>query len=181
MQEQEQVDAYVFVHAFEGRPSERLGELFGNDSVRFSGRFVGSFGGFAAVVAPDLETLQSWIDGQYWDAGLRSDWSVVVKPSSLSIPKRRSPDFCALIRVRVADGVDPEELLDRLDEHYHDNWEAMGYGAAVVTGGSFDLLVELGADSLPELWGRVRELRLQDGVARTATAVAFLPNNGLRR
>jgi hypothetical protein len=178
---QHQVDAYVFVHDFEGRPSERLGELFGNESVRFSGRFVGSFGGFAAVVAPDLETLQSWIDGTYWDAGIRSDWSVVVKPSNVSIPKRRSPDYCALIRVRVADGVDPEELLARLDAHYEHNWEEMGYGAAVVTGGSFDLLVELGAGSLPELWDRVRELRSQAGVARTATAVAFVPNNGLRR
>jgi hypothetical protein len=171
----------VFVHAFEGRPSEGIGGLFGNESVQFAGRFVGSFVGFGRVVAPDLETLQSWIDGQYWDAGVRSDWSVVVKPSSLSIPKRRSPDYCAMIRVRVAHDVDPEELLDRLDEHYHDTWEAMGYGAAVVSGGSFDLLVELGADSLPELWSRVRELRGQAGVARTATAVAFLPNNGLRR
>jgi hypothetical protein len=176
----ETVDAYVFVHAFEGRPSGVLSGLIAAGGVRFAGRFVGSFVGFLAVEAPDLGTLQSWIDGAYWDAGVRSESSVVVKPSQLAIPKRRSPDYCAVVRVRVANGVDPEEVLDQLDGHYGDIWEEVGYGAAVVTGDTFDMLVELGADSLPQLWDRVRDLRAQPGIARTATAVAFLPGTALR-
>ena len=174
------VDAYVFLHGFDVRPSAVLGEMIGTDGVRFAGRFVGSFVGFGAVEAPDLGTLQTWIDGPYWNTGVRSDWSVVVTPSSLSIPKRRSPDYCALVRVRAADEIDPEVLLEQLDGHYGETWEEVGYGAAVVTGGAYDLLVELGADSLAQLWDRVRELRTQPGVGRTATAVAFLPDNALR-
>jgi hypothetical protein len=174
------VDAYVFVHAFDGRPSEVMGELLGKDGVRFVGRFVGSFLGFAAVEAPDLETLQAWIDGPYWDAGARSEWSTVVKPSNQAIPKRRSPDYCGLIRVRVADEVDPEEVLAQLDEYYAGNGEEIGYGAAVVTGGSFDMLVELGGDSLVQLFDRVRDLRARPGIARTATAVAFIPTTAQR-
>jgi len=173
------VDAYVFVHAFEGRPSAVLGELIGTDGVRFAGRFVGSFVGFGAVVAPDLGTLQSRIDLDYWNVGVRSEWSVVVQPSDREIPKRRSPDFCALVRIRSAGEVDAEALLGDLDRFYADTWEEVGYGAAVVTG-SYDLLVELGGDSLEQLWDRVRDLRRQPGVGRTATAVAFLPGSALR-
>jgi hypothetical protein len=174
------VDAYVFIHAFEGRPSEVLETLLGKDGVRFVGRFVGSFLGFAAVEAPDLETLQARVDGPYWDAGARSEWSAVVAPSNQVIPKRRSPDYCGLIRVRVADELDPEAVLTQLDEHYAGNGEEIGYGAAVVSGGSYDLLVELGGGSLEELWDRVRELRAQPGIARTATAVAFIPTTSQR-
>lgn len=176
----DEVHAYVFSHAFDARPSAVLGELIGRDGVRFAGRFVGAFAGFAAVDAPDLATLQAWIDEPYWGTGLRSDWAVTVRGSRLNIPKRNSPDYCALIRVRTADGVDPEELLGQLDDHYDGRWEEVGYGAAVVSGGSYDLLVELGGASLDEVWERVRELRSRPGVARTATAVAYLPGTALR-
>lgn len=174
-----EIDAYVFIRSFEGRPSQVLGRFIGLPGVRFTARFTGAFTGFGAVEADSLQELQDLVDGPYRDAGIRSDWSVVTKPGVL-IPKRRSPTLCALVRVAVSDGTDPDVLLDDLEREFGAAAEETGYAAAVVTGQGYDLLVEFGAEDLPTLWGRVRALRNVTGVGRTSTAVADMRDNALR-
>lgn len=179
MADTERIDAYVFIRSFEGRPSEVLARLIDEPGVRFAARFTGAFTGFAAVEAASLRVLQERIDGRYRDAGIRSDWSVVSKAGML-IPKRRSPTLCALVRVSVSGGTDPDALLDDLERAFGPGAEETGYAAAVVTGQGYDLLVEFGAEDLTTLWGHVRALRNVEGVGRTSTAVADLQDNALR-
>lgn len=152
--------------------------------VRFVAQFVGPFIVFAAAEHPTLEAAQQAIGDGYLQAGFRTEWSVEVVRSQVQGPKRGSPDYCAIVRVQARD--DAETVLGRLDgkfgqrhnddpSHTHFN-----YGAAVVTGENFDILVDLGSDSKNELLRTVlRDLREVEGVGRTATGIAYLPGNKL--
>jgi hypothetical protein len=111
----------------------------------------------------------------------------VIKASRLRIPKRGSPDVCALVRAMAEE---PEAVLDSLDEVFAERHEAQqsrpleerdfNFGAAVVSG-TFDLLIELGAPSRPETIELVREVRAVPGVGKTVTSFAHLPGNERRR
>ena len=142
--------------------------------VAFVAQFVGHFSLFARVTAASLGELQGRIDGEYREAGVRSKWSLNLTASSAAAPKRASPDLCALVCAR-SEG-DPFEIRAGLDSVFLER----GEGAAVINHDDFDLLVDLGAETIDDLVKRVKLLRAQEGIGRTATAFADLADNAIR-
>ncbi len=182
-QAEKPIQAHLFSHGEPGRrPSDVVSDaakLLGR-GVTFAGRFVGSFSVYAHVEADALKDLQDLIDGPLWDAGFRSDWSLEVQRSQIMGPKRGSPDHCALVRVRPEG--DPFDLLGRLDDHFGPLYDGdtYWYGAAVVSGRGYDLLVDLGRPTWDQLRAAVLEdLRGVAGIAGTDTSVAYLPGNAV--
>ena len=55
-----------------------------------------------------------------------------------------------------------------------------GEGAAVINHDDFDVLVDLGADDFEGLIDRVKGLRQQPGIGRTATSFSSLADNAIR-
>ena len=178
------LQAYVFMHELAGgEPREVLGRFAALEGVRYAAQFVGSFIGFGAVEVADLRQLHRLMADGAWKAGVRCEWSVVVKPGVRAAPKRGSPPYCALVR---ADTVgDPRAVLDSLDayaeERFPPNDNGFRYASAVVNGRGFDLLVEFGSTSLEELYRLIlEELRPREGIGSTDSAFAYLPDNELR-
>ncbi len=162
------IEAYIFERHIEAGGIDGIkAGLAGAPGVAFVGQFVGAFNLFARVVASDLAELQHRIAGEYWEAGIRSDFSVNLTGARAAAPKRHSPAICALVCAQTT--VNPFELLGTLDDHF---LSAGDYGAAVVTASDFDLLVDLGADTIELVIDRVLELRDVPGIGRTSTALA---------
>jgi len=171
-----ELEAYVFERDVGPEGIDSLKSSFaGAPGVRFVGQFVGAFTLFARVVADDLPQLQGRIREEYWEAGVRSNWSLNLTGERLAAPKRASPDICALVCARADD--DPFQVLNALDGRF---LEEGAYGAAVVTAQDFDLLVDLGADTVEDVVDRVLALRGVNGIGRTATAIADLAGNAIR-
>lgn len=168
-------EAYVFERHIEGGGVDGLRNSFAMaPGVAFVAQFVGAFTLFGRVLADDLGQLQTRIAGEYWEAGIHSDWSLNLTGARVAAPKRASPDICALVCARSVD--DPFEVIKRIDHRF----SGTSYGAAVVTARDFDLLVDLGADSVDDVVDRVVELRDIPGIGHTATAIADLENNAIR-
>jgi DNA-binding Lrp family transcriptional regulator len=194
--EEPAINAYVFMHLFEpGAPREGfnkiedvLDQFRSKTGVRWAHHFVGSFVAFGAVDADSLEDLQARIAGEFWDAGVRSEWSLADRPSLYGAPHKGSPPYHALIRVRTG-GRDAGEVLDDLDagfapiidplieEHGEGGWrDHFYYAAALVSGKGFDILVELADDSLEDLKALIFEkVRPVEGVASTDSSFAYMP------
>lgn len=160
-------------------------EVAAQPGVRFVAQFTGRFLVFAAAEHESLDQAQDAIGDAYLGAGFRTEWSMLLRSSRLMAPKRGSPDYCAIVRAQ-AEG-DPETTLRAIDDRFEERFQAdptherFSYGAGVVTGADFDLLVDLGADSTEELTRTLlRDLRTVDGVGRTSTSIAFLPDNAIR-
>jgi len=169
------LEAYVFESVADPtRIADVRSQLAAAPGVAFVAQFVGHFSLFARVTAESLAQLQERIDGDYREAGIRSDWSLNLTASSAAAPKRASPDICALVCARAES--DPFEIRRALDSGFLQT----GEGAAVMNHANYDLLVDLGADSIDEVVERVKELRAQPGIGRTATAFADLANNAIR-
>lgn len=169
------LEAYVFESVAEPASiAEVKTQLADTPGVAFVAQFVGHFSLFARVTAESLGQLQERIDGDYRQAGIRSDWSLNLTASSAAAPKRGSPDFCALVCARAES--DPFEIQGALDSMFL----LPGEGAAVINHADFDLLVDLGADTIDDLVKRVKLLRTQQGIGRTATAFADLADNAIR-
>ena len=170
------IEAYLFERHID---ADRIGNiksaLAGQDGVQFVAQFVGAFNLFARVVAADLGELQGRIAGQYYDVGVRSEWSLNLTGARPKAPKRHSPYICALVCCRTS--VDPFGLLGTLDKLFD---AERGYGAAVVNAPDFDVLVDLGADTIEEVVDLVVRLREVKGIGRTSTAFADLDNNAIR-
>ena len=163
------IEAYVFEEHIEGGRIGYIKETFSRaPGVQFVGQFVGSFGLFARVVAHDLAELQSRIENEYWEAGVHSKWSLNLTAYSTLAPKRGSPPICALVRARATD--DPFEVRDALD----DGFLLEGEGAAVINDQDFDLLVDVGGDTIEHALDRVVAVRAFPGIGRTSTAFADL-------
>lgn len=192
MDQESHIDAYTFVDQVEPgkRIADVLEEAFERNpkTVRFTGQFSGTFIGFVALKLSDLREGHELANGGLWDAGIRCETSQVIKPSRLEIPKRGSPDFCALVR---ANADDPEAALDALDDVFGPRQEeqeprpheerSFNYGAAIVSG-TYDLLIDVGAPTRSETIDLVKEVRaLAPNIRRTVTSFAFLPGNGRRR
>jgi hypothetical protein len=189
--EPEALDEYVFIdHVDHGKSvDDVLRAVFDENptTVRFTAQFAGPFIGFVAATIPDLETSHRLAREDFWNAGLRCETVIVVKASALAVPKRGSPDVCALVRVSADD---PDAVLDSLDELFRERFEAeagkqydervFNYGAAVVNG-TYDLLVDIGSPTFGGTRDLVREVRGAPGVRRTVTAFAHLPGNARRR
>src|SRR5262245_6174650 len=208
------VDAYVFMHLLEaGRRIPEVAAAFRdlplyherrfemkNDpggaeenpyGVRFAQQVVGSSIIFGAVSAPDFETLQSWIANEFWDVGVRSEWSVADRPSRYRAPYKHSPPYYAFIRVRTSGN--PRSVLDALDssmdrkilpliEQYgpddedgRGGWrDVFDYRAATVSGKGFDILIELAAGSIQELTNTIIDyIGPTEGVESTDTSYSY--------
>jgi hypothetical protein len=174
------IEAYIFErHIGDGGFAEVVDALKTHPNVQFIGHFVGAFSLFVRVVADSLDELQQDVAGPYFSAGVRSDVSVNLTGYRPDSPKRHSPNICALVCAKAT--VDPFELLGALDLRFRSDNE--DYGAAVVTAPDFDLLIDLGADTVEQVIDRVLELRKVPGIGRTSTAVsdvtgAYRPENG---
>jgi hypothetical protein len=189
---EEQLDAYILIdHVDPGRRiRDVLREMFDQnpDTVRFTAQVTGPFIGFAAVLVPGLEEAHDLANGAFWDAGVRCETLIVVRPSGLRIPKRGSPDLCALVRARSED---PDAALDALDDRFGPRQEeqmelpyeerTFNYGAAIVTG-RYDLLIDVGTPTFAQTRDLVKnEVRTVAGIDRTVTMFAHLPGNARRR
>lgn len=175
---------HVFSPTIEpGRSIRQVVESVGanGDQVKFVAHFIGSFLVYTRLETPSLEDAQAFIAGPLWDAGVRSQTSTEIKVSNIRGPKRASPPYCALVRVRAAGS--PFELLDALDERFGPKFDQdeYWYGAAVVSGRGFDVLVDLGRPSFEELWkAMVEDLLTVGGIADTDSSFAYLPGNAIR-
>jgi hypothetical protein len=175
------IEAYVFErHVEPGGIAAIKGSLATAPGVRFVAQFVGAFNLFARVVAEDLGQLQSRIAGEYFDSGVRSDWSLNLTGPKPTAPKRGSPVICALVCCRTS-VTDVFGLSDSLDTTFSKLPAGQSFASAVVNAPDFDILVDLGAETLEDVLDLVVKLRgeLPDG-ARTATAFADLSNNAIR-
>lgn len=179
-------DDLLHMHTFSHSTARPPGEVvmgvgaLGDRGVRFAARFLGSFQVYTHSAFQTLADAQDLLD-ELWSLGLRTEQSTEVRVSRIMGPKRGSPDFCALIRIRPE--VDPFTLLDRLDDYFGPlvDPDAYWYGAAVVTGRGYDLLVDLGRPSFEELFRAVLEdLRNVEGIGRTDTSWADLRKNAIR-
>jgi hypothetical protein len=208
------VDAYVFMHLIEPAdiPEDRtqIGELlrrfreakeFRDDyegfegtriGVRWAQQMVGSYVVFGAVTAPSLQVLESWIAKEFWEAGVRSEWSVADTPSRYRAPYKHSPPYYAFVRVRTRgnprnvlkalDTMMDDKILPLIVDHGEDDEHGIGgwrdffdYRAATVSGKGFDILVELAAHSIEELTTVIFEhLAPTPGVESTDTSFSYV-------
>ncbi|MGH2540249.1 MAG: hypothetical protein ACRDGK_06990, partial [Actinomycetota bacterium] len=98
-----------------------------------------------------------------FDAGVQSDYStegaVHGAPAAPRGPKRKSPRYCAICRVRT--NVQPKTVLEAIAAEFG-NLDPFVGGSRVI--GRFPLLVELGADDMPGLEDAIERLRNVPGV-----------------
>jgi hypothetical protein len=181
--EVDSVHVHVFSHANDRSPADVLNSLRSLDAsaLKFASTFVGSFQVYAHTEFPTIGHAQAGFSELLWPQGVRTELSTEVAISQISAPKRNSPDFCALVRVRPQGN--PFEFLNTLDDHFGELFDpdSYWYGAAVVTGRGYDLLVDLGRPSFEELMDAVaNDLRAVPGLGRTDTSWADLSVNSIR-
>lgn len=165
----EGVHGFLFLNEGDPRPpSEVIDELQqhldpDHGPVFFASTFEGDFAGFAHFAADDLEQLVDFTGSTLFDAGIRSDYateaSVYRGAGGPKGPKRKSPRFCAICRVRTNDR--PKSVLAAIAEEFGDAKPFMG-GSRVIA--RFPLLVELGADDEPGLAEAIERLGHVPGV-----------------
>jgi hypothetical protein len=84
-------------------------------------------------------------------------------------PKRKSPPFCALVRVRTDD--DPTAVMTEIARRFGDADPFQGASAIF---GKADLLIELAGDTLAAVSGPVLDvIRGTPGVVWTETSFAY--------
>lgn len=187
------VGPYDGLHAFvfmgNADPGENYRDIVGRlkhiDSVLFAAEFVGSFRAFAHVNADTLPELQDLMATELWETGVRSQWSTEleyyvrpgVTPQPMG-PKRNSPSYCALVRVRVARGHMVRDVLQSIGGE--GNLSTFS-GASIVSGKGCDILLELGADEFdpeseldPIKRTLLEELPAIEGVGSTDTSFTYV-------
>ncbi len=177
---------FVFLHDDDMRaPAEVIGELRQNlrtpddpdRPVFFAATFQGDFAGFAHFAADDLEGLADLTGSLLFDAGIHSDYAVegVYYKNARSVPmapKRKSPRFCAICRVRTSET--PAVVLDAIAREFDESEPFVG-GSRVI--GTFQLLIELGSDDEPSLEVAIERLL---GVSGVTTAQVGTTDTGRR-
>jgi len=178
-----EVVSYKLITDPPGPPGDVKRAIARQRGVYFVAQFEGAFKILAAMEHDSLQELQADADA-YWEAGIRTETLRLVSSSQIAAPKRGSPTHCAIIRAEAT--ADPREVLAALDGAFEGrvgadpDHEHFWYAAAVVTG-RYDLLIDLGADSLGELDSIIMdELRPVPGIGRTETSTAYLPGNEIR-
>lgn len=149
-----------------------------NGRVLFASVFVGSYIGFAHVRTGDgdLAALQRLIYHDLGAKGVHCEHAVegpVYTPMGVNAlpkgPKRRSPPFCALVRVRTDD--DPAAVMHEIAGRFEDSDPFQG---ASVIFGTADLLIELAGDTLGAVSTPVLNvIRGAPGVVWTETSFAY--------
>jgi hypothetical protein len=187
------IELYTGLHAFvfikEVDPGRNIADVVDDlaDPERFSsedGRVlfasvvVGSYIGFAHVRARegDLAALQRLIYRDLWARGVRCEHAVegpVYSTRGVNAtpkgPKRKSPPFCALVRVGTDD--DPVAVMSEIARRFDDTDPFQG---ASVIFGRADLLVELAGNTLDAVSEPVLSvIREAPGVLWTDTAFAY--------
>jgi hypothetical protein len=182
--EDDKIHLHVFSHATDRSPGDLVASVneLGDARVIFASQYVGSFQVYAHARVDSTEDAMS-LSNALWPAGVHTTISSEVALSQIQAPKRHSPQFSALVRVRPAGN--PFDLLTALDERFEHLFDPDGgywYGAAVVTGRGYDVLVDLGRDTLEDLVTSVLvDLREVDGLGRTDTSWSDLGVNSFRR
>jgi hypothetical protein len=161
-----------------GRLGGPEGREFPNGRVLFASVTVGAYIGFVhvRVEGGDLAALQRLIYQDLWAEGVHSQHDVegpvytkqgaVPQPMG---PKRRSPPYCALVRVRTDD--DPVAVMDEIASRFQ---EADPFQGASVIFGTADLLVELAGESVMDVSAPVLDvIRGTPGVVWTETSFAY--------
>lgn len=163
------VHAFVFLYDSDPRPpSEVIADLRehldpDHGPVFFASTFEGDFAGFAHFAADDLEGIVDFTGTTLFDAGVRSDLATEGAPhqgaGGPKGPKRKSPRFCAICRVRTNER--PKAVLAAIAEEFGDDEPFVG-GSRVIA--RFPLLVELGSDDRTGLEEAIERLGSVSGV-----------------
>lgn len=132
----------------------------------------GDFCGFAHLSRPTPEEMGVLIAEDLWDAGIRSDYETegVVHTNSSGVamgPKRRSPRFCAICRIRVQDR--PLQVLRAIAARWNEDDPFIG-GSQLLRRSR--LLVELGDEDRGALDRHIAILRDFPGVVELKVGVA---------
>lgn len=146
------------------------------DGVRFAARTIGAYDAVVVATVSGLAALQAEVLPAVAAAGARNvRWSLAVGPD-LVLPKRFVAPLGAFVRLQVDD---VEGVLDELLDTFSslNDQEGFGFGAAIVTGDGYDVLVDLGAPSDGELVELVFRLRGVPGVGRTETTLYSFEGN----
>jgi hypothetical protein len=166
----EGVHGFVFLYQDDpADPSDVIRDLLehldpDHGPVFFASLFEGDFAGFAHFAADDLEGLVDFTGSQLFDAGIRSDYATegAVHKDTAGTPKgpkRKSPRFCAICRVRTTDR--PKLVLQQIANAFGDKRPLMGASRVI---GGFQLLVELGSNDPDALEQAIERLRKVPGV-----------------
>lgn len=173
----EGIHAFLFLHDDDPTAPEEVIEaiqpyISDEGPVFFASMFEGtSFRGFVHFAADSLEALIDFKDHELFDAGVRSDYvteGAVLGATDVSPmgPKRHSPRYCAICRVRTTQR--PDEVLEAIARAFDRDEPLVGASRVI---GRFPLLVELGSEDPGELEGAIERLRNVDGVNGDAVRV----------
>lgn len=145
--------------------------------VIFASEFVGAYHGFAHVRVDDadgegLKRLQHFIAGPLFDAGARSNYAtesaVAETTDGKKGAKRGSPGIIGLTRITVKRSK-AEDVWTQLVALIEERPETF-VGASIVSG-DFDILLQLGGETLEEVQNAAFELSSVSGIVRSETAL----------
>jgi hypothetical protein len=136
--------------------------------VRWAGAFVGDYIVLAHIQAVDLDHLQTFIEGELWDTGVRCSFGVEVAKAGKGT-KRSTPEFIALVSMLTERGL-AYETLEWLQEHRDD---IGGFKGASLLLGDVDILLQLGAETFEELRDAIVAFEGQDipGIVSTSSSI----------
>ncbi|MGQ0670718.1 MAG: Lrp/AsnC ligand binding domain-containing protein [Actinomycetota bacterium] len=177
--------AFVFMHRVPPgktirnviRDVRRDRDLYDPDRgpVMFAAECQGDFIAFLHLVVEegDVKGLEDLRAGSLWDHGVRSEvaieHTVFGAPAQPMGPKRGSPRACGLQKVYVEPNERAREVLDRMVD-------VPGFQGASTVSGSFDILLEVGAEDVDSLLeaSPVDALHGIPGVERSEAAIAII-------
>jgi hypothetical protein len=174
----EGVHAFLFLYEEDFTPPEEVVEaiqryISEDGPIFFASLFEGDFEGFVHVAADDLEQLVDFKDNELFDAGVRTQGvteasvltNVLAQPMG---PKRQSPRFCAICRVRTTQK--PATVLDAIAKKFNRDEPLVGASRVI---GNFPVLVELGSDDRDALLSAIQVLLGVPGVYVEGTKIAI--------
>lgn len=145
--------------------------------VIFASEFVGAYHGFAHVRVDDddgegLKRLEHFIAGPLWEAGVRSNFAtesgVATTTDGKKGAKRGSPGIIGLVRIKLKRSR-AEEAWTQLVALIEERPETF-VGASTVNG-DFDVLLQLGGETLEDVQNAALELASVSGIVRSETAL----------
>jgi hypothetical protein len=172
--------AFVFIDHADRKVAEILTDLSHLKSddfprVWWAGSVVGDYLALVHVEAAernDLGILQTFIENDLWDAGVRTRAATEVATVNKKGAKHLTPEILALVGIKTEHGRTRAvaQQLANIDARRKFKWFK---GASVVTG-HLDILLQLNAGSLAEAQDKVfldEELAGVEGIAWTSTAI----------
>ncbi len=145
--------------------------------VIFASEFVGVYRAFAHVRVDDsdgegLKRLQRYIAGPLWDTGARctfaTESAVATTSDGKKGAKRGSPGIIGLTRITVKRSK-AEDVWTQLVALIEDRPQTF-VGASIVDG-DFDILLQLGGETLEDVQAAAYELSSIGGIVRSETAL----------